>query len=288
MRSMSISAESRLGYRLQRIWLTPVLRALVRTGIPCLIVSALILNHISQPEVRTKLALSVLEFKSSIEDRPEFRVHLMAVEGASADVAELIRASLHLDFPTSSFDLDLEALRISVEALAPVKSASLRIRPGGTLEISVVERVPALVWRTPTGLSLLDVDGVQVRAVATRAARPDLPLVVGDGADSAVIEALDLIRASAPIADRLRGLRRVGERRWDVVLDRDQVIQLPETDSVRALERVILLDTAQELLGRDITHVDLRNSHRPTLRLAQSSLEELRLIRGLELGVQPE
>jgi cell division protein FtsQ len=49
----------------------------------------------------------------------------------------------------------------------------------------------------------------------------------------------------------------VGERRWDVVLDRDQRILLPETEPGRALERVLALDQAQDLLDRDVT-VDLR------------------------------
>ncbi|MEO0676433.1 MAG: cell division protein FtsQ/DivIB [Pseudomonadota bacterium] len=170
--------------------------------------------------------------------------------------------------------------------MAPVKDATARVRAGGVLELAVIERVPALVWRHADGLSLLDIDGVTVGQVAARSERADLPLVAGQGANAAVEEAIALLRAGAPITSRIRGLRRMGERRWDVVLDRGQVIQLPETDALRALERVILLDQAQDLLARDITHVDLRNPRRPTLRLAQISLEELREIRGLELGVK--
>jgi hypothetical protein len=58
---------------------------------------------------------------------------------------------------------------------------------------------------------------------------------------------------------RLRGLVRIGERRWDVVLDRDQRILLPADRRRGALERVIALDEAHELLARDIAVVDMRN-----------------------------
>ena len=68
------------------------------------------------------------------------------------------------------------------------------------------------------------------------------------------------------------------------MLDRGQLIQLPEVDPVPALERVILLNDAQDLLARDLTHIDLRNPTRPTLRLAQNGLEELRRIKGIEFG----
>jgi cell division protein FtsQ len=80
----------------------------------------------------------------------------------------------------------------------------------------------------------------------------------------------------------LRGLVRVGERRWDVVLDRDQRILLPEADPVPALERVIALDEATELLARDVAVVDMRNPSRPTLRLTAAAMEELRRLRAID------
>ena len=47
---------------------------------------------------------------------------------------------------------------------------------------------------------------------------------------------------------RLRGLVRVGERRWDVVLDREQRIMLPEQNPIGAVERGIVLSDLQDLL----------------------------------------
>ncbi|MEM1234224.1 MAG: cell division protein FtsQ/DivIB [Pseudomonadota bacterium] len=285
MPRLAFDPSSRWGYRMQRLWLTPLFRALLRTGVPSVVVCAAIYSYVAQPHVKLAMAEAVLEARASLQERPEFMVRLMTVEGAAPDVAERVRATLHLDFPVSSFDLDLGVLRQQVEALPPVRDATLRVRPGGVLEIEIIERTPALVWRREAGLGLIDVDGVLVSGLDWRADRADLPLVVGEGADRAVKEALALMQAAGPIASRMRGLRRMGERRWDVVLDRGQTIQLPEIDAVRALERVILLDQAQDLLARDISHVDLRNPRRPILRLAQSSLEELQRIRGLEFGV---
>ena len=117
--------------------------------------------------------------------------------------------------------------------------------------------------------------------LAGRAARPDLPVIAGQGAPEHISEALQLIAAAAPLGDRLRGLVRLGDRRWDVVLTRDQRILLPETGAVRALERVIALETAQELLARDISRVDLRLPHRPTVRMKKGAAEDLVRIRAL-------
>ncbi|WP_147124466.1 cell division protein FtsQ/DivIB [Shimia ponticola] len=284
VRQLADPTKSRLGYRLQRIWLTPLFRALIRTGIPCAIVLLFAISYLQKPDVRVALAQGAVEARDWVHERPEFMVKLMAIEGVSDAVADAVRAEVHIDFPTSSFDLDLVTLRDQIDALAPIKDVAVRIRPGGVLEVSAVERTPALVWRAPDGMKLLDVEGVAVAAIAERAERPELPLVAGEGADQAVQEALQLVQAAAPISERLRGLQRQGARRWDVVLDREQVIQLPEDDPVPALERVILLNDAQDLLARDITHIDLRNPTRPTLRLAQYGLAEMRRIKGIEFG----
>jgi cell division protein FtsQ len=95
-----------------------------------------------------------------------------------------------------------------------------------------------------------------------------------------VPEALDLLAEAEAVAPRIRGLVRMGERRWDLVLDRDQVIRLPEADPVAALRRVMALHKAEALLDRDLHSVDLRDPRRPALGLspyAKSELERLRM-----------
>ena len=78
---------------------------------------------------------------------------------------------------------------------------------------------------------------------------------------------------------RLRGLVRMGERRWDVVLDREQRILLPETQAVQALERVIALEGAQDVLARDVARVDMRLAQRPTVQMNKDATQELWRIR---------
>lgn len=285
-RIVSDPAPSRWGYRMSRLWLTPLFRALLRTGIPCLVVICGVMFYLSDPDHKEAFITAIADARASIEERPEFMVNLMEVDGASAPIAEAIRERLPLDLPQSSFDLDLNALRQEVRNVAAVRDATLRIRPGNVLEISIVERVPTLVWRGPAGLALIDADGVVLSYISERAVRADLPLIAGEGADVVVGEALDILMAAAPVAERLRGLVRVGARRWTVVLDRDQEIFLPEEGAVAALERVILLDGAKDLLARDVRVVDLRNPRRPTLRMGETGTQELRRIKSIEFGGQ--
>ena len=279
-------APSRLKYRMERLMLTPLFRVLLRFGLPCLLTFGIASWWLSYDDNRMKIIDTYADLRSQVESRPEFMVNMMVVDGASDIVADGIRQILPLDFPISSFDLDLEAMREVVIALDPVKSARLYVRQGNVLQVDVVERVPVVLWRNEQGLQLLDNEGVLVGPAFLRADWPELPLIVGDGANKNVTEALDLVAAAEPLSARLRGLVRMGERRWDVVLDRDQRILLPETDAVQALERVIAMDQAVDMLERDLLAVDLRLPSRPTLRMADGAMQELLRIRAIESGEQ--
>lgn len=277
-------APSRWAYRVHRMWLTPFYRAMLRVGLPVFVLLFVAGWYISNPTNRYAIVEKVGEIRRSIETRPEFTVKLMAIEGASPVVDRAIRDMVPVEFPASSFDLDLEAIKAEIAALDVTESVSLRIRPGGVMKVTITEREPVVLWRRAGGIDLLDETGHRVASLKARADRADLPLIVGEGASDAVTQALALIDAAGPVAPRLRGLVRVGERRWDLVLDRDQRIMLPETAPVAALEQVLALDEAQDLLARDLTHIDMRNPARPTLRMTEPAVTELRRIRSYESG----
>jgi len=275
-------APSRAAYRLHRLWLTPAVRGLLRVGLPVLAAAASVALWLGDDGRRDALAQRLADLRESFEQRPQFMVGTVAVSGAGALSAEAVAALLPDDLPKSSFDIDLDALRAALEQVPAVARADLRIVSGGVLQVQVAERVPAALWRGPGGLVLLDGAGRPLAFAADRAAYPALPLMAGEGAGEAVAEAMALWAAAAPVAHRVRGLVRMGARRWDVVLDRGQRILLPETAPVAALERIIALDQAREVLARDVTAIDLRLAGRPTLRMSAAAGQELRRIRALQ------
>lgn len=287
-------AQSRLAYRAQRIAWSRGFRAFLRLGLPLAAMGGVALWVWTDEGRRTLLSDMVYEAKRAIQARPEFAVQMLAIDGASPRLAEEVRAALLLDLPTSSFDLDLAELRARAEALRPVARAQMQVRQAGILHVQVTERRPVALWRRDDGaLWSVDGTGALIRPVAQRADRTDLPFVSGRGADVAIAEIAPLVAAAGPLSPRILGFKRRGERRWDMVLDRGQVILLPaslpeETPGVRAiaaLEHLLARDAAQDLFARDITVFDMRLADRPTLRLSEAAARELRRIRALEAGV---
>jgi cell division protein FtsQ len=269
-------APSRVAYRLHRLWLTPFFRVLLRKGVPAFLLIFGAGVWFQSEERRTEFADWAEGVRQSIAERPEFTVQMMAIDGASPELADTIRELLPVRFPVSSFELDLATMRQTVAQLDAVASAEVRITRGGVLSVTVVERMPSVIWRSTTGIGTLDAQGHKVNPLLARLERPDLPLIAGEGAEKAVPEALALLAAAEPIAARVRGLVRQGERRWDIVIDPDIRLMLPEIDPVPALERIIALQEGQALLDLDINAVDMRIPARVTVRMNPDAVRSFR------------
>ena len=281
-------APSKWAYKYQRLMLTPLFRLFLRVFLPFIVVFLATGVWLADEGRRDRLALAVNDIRTNIETRPEFMVNVMAIDGASIGIAEDIREIVPIDFPVSSFDLELDHVQASIAGLPAVASATVRIRPGGIMQVTVTERDPVILWRTRQGLDLVDSDGFTVARAKTRQLHPDMPLMAGEGAERYVDEALAIYRAAGPLSRRMRGVVRIGERRWDVVLDRGQRIMLPETGAIQALERIIALSQAQDMLSRDLEVVDMRLASRPTIRIAPRAVEEWWRIRQIQVGKSQE
>jgi cell division protein FtsQ len=260
-------APSRLRYRLTRLWLRPGVRRSSTSGCRSSRRPAALWTLAVELDLRGRAEAAVAAVREAIVDRPQFTIARIDIPDVSPELAEQIREAALVTVPVNSLEVNVSAVRERVETLDAVERARVRALASGTLEIRAIERIPVVLWRGPEGLQLLDQQGVRVAEVDSRLRRTDLPLIVGEGAGEHVPEALALLAEAAAVAPRIRGLVRMGERRWDLVLDRDQVVRLPEEAPVEALGRVMALHAGEDLLGRDLTVVDLRDPRRPMLRL---------------------
>ena len=251
--SSSDPAPSRLRYRLERMWYSSAFRRAAKIGIPlaavalALCLAAQYRDFGDRAVAGTTAAVDAL---AVLAQMPEFRVDALDVVGASPEVEEAIREIADGELPQYSLRLDVERLRQGILRVPAIESATLRLRSGGIIEVRISERTPVAVWRHEFGLALIDLNGRRIGSLDSRNERKDLPLIAGDGAPDAIREALQLYGGAQPFAGRIRGLRRVGERRWDIVLDKNQTIKLPESGAASVLKRIAELHMENRLLDR--------------------------------------
>ncbi|MCV6596035.1 MAG: cell division protein FtsQ/DivIB [Mangrovicoccus sp.] len=281
-------APSRAAYRVTRLWLSPFFRFCVKVVLPVLVLLGVAGTWALNSVHRDGVLHWAQDLRGSIAERPEFVMRQMIISGAVPELSREIREKMPVKFPVSWFDLDTDELRAVVLSFDAVEDASVTLDLNGAVRVRVEQRVPVVLWRNHGGLELLDITGHRVALIDRRDGRADLPLITGDGADHAVAEALAILVAAEPVAHRLRGLTRQGARRWDVVLDQDQRIQLPEEKPVAALERMLALQDARDILGRDVALIDLRRPGRETVRLREDALAYLNTMRAFEQGLSTQ
>lgn len=266
-------SPSRWRYRLDRLGRRGYVRfALRRLLIPAGL-ALIVMSGWSSPWVNAQVSDLAARARAAVVDRPEFAVTRLDLNGGSPDLQARVAARLDLRLPVSSLDLDLAALKVEVETIPGVARAEPKVMADGALRIELAQRAPAALWRWDGQLHLLDRDGVVIGPVTSRADRPDLPLVLGEGADRALGQALALWDAAQPINDQLRGIVRMGERRWSLALGSGILVHLPETDPEAALDRLLRLERDEQVLDREVSVIDLRDPERPTLRMTPRAVE---------------
>ncbi len=213
-----------------------------------------------------------------LAQRPEFAVNGYQIEGASKGLEGKLNSMIAVPGGASTMTFDVAALQADLAAVPAVKNVSVALGPKGILHVDVIERVAEALWRDEDGLLwLIDREGVVIDPTEVRADWPKLPVVIGAEAPKAVAEALTLFQSFPDLQPRLRALVRVGQRRWNIELDKDLTIMLPEQAPKDALARVMAWHYGDEVLDRGLVAVDMRLPDRPTLRMNGKAHEILRL-----------
>ena len=277
-------APSKVAYLANRIWLKKSSRRSFFIMILISIVLFVLIGLSNRSNFSLLIKKNTEKISQYVELSPIFKVVNLSVISEDPNVIEKISSTLALNFPISSLDIDVEVLRLKVESIDLVESASVRLTSNGLVEVDVNIRKPVAIQRLGTRLMLIDARGVKVDEVLSRSQRLDLPLLVGKGAEKCVDEALHLLLEIKDLLSRVRGLVRVGERRWDVILNRSQVILLPEKNPLNAIRKIISLQEGQKILDRNISYLDFRNINRPVLGLSEETSKELKELRSLVRG----
>lgn len=210
-----------------------------------------------------------------------FAVEDVRVTG-NVETSEIdVLGAIALDGETSLVGLSAETIREAIATLPWVASVDVfKVYPNG-INVAIRERTAAAIWQNGADLSLVDADG-RIIVPYTSARHSELPLVIGKGAESHSRSLIAMVAAYPELAARIKAYSRIADRRWDLLLDNDVTVMLPETGIDTALAEFNSLDRKDNILSRAIVAVDLRFDDRLIVRLtpeaAVGRAEALKLI----------
>lgn len=187
------------------------------------------------------------------------------VTGASPEALGPVQRAVGLYQNQPIVTLDLDSVRERVEQVGWVKEARVvRLLPD-TIIVDVKEHNRLAVWQLNGQARVIDVDGMVIEG-ADPGRYPELPLIVGKGADQAAGDIVPLLKQRPRLMARVDALVRVDERRWDLRLKDGGIIQLPAVDQDSALIRLDALDQREHLLDLGFARVDLRTPEEVAIR----------------------
>jgi len=189
-----------------------------------------------------------------------FRVDSVHLQGASrASRDEILRAAA-IKQGAPILDLDLNAIRARVERVAWVQNARIiRLLPD-TLVVAVTERPLMAVWQHHGRRDVIAANGAAVAGVDP-ARFAALPLVVGEGANTEAASLLPKLAGRPRLLAHLAAVRRVDQRRWDLILKDGGVVQLASGDEAGSLARLDRLDQSARVLDLGLARLDLRDAN---------------------------
>ena len=205
-----------------------------------------------------------------------FRVKSVEVQGTKRmDPAPIYRIAL--DQKAAALTLvDVADIREKLLGFGWVKDARVSRRYPDTLVVDIVERKPAALWQDKQRLNLVDAEGVVLDRVPV-SRMPDLPLLIGPGANAHASELNRLLAPLPAIKAQLVSASWVGQRRWDLVLQTGETLSLPEGVAAAntALAKFAKIDKSAGLLVRGIVRFDLRIPGKMTVRLPRAAGEPI-------------
>jgi cell division protein FtsQ len=165
--------------------------------------------------------------------------------------------------------VDLDETRARLMQIGWIADARVSRRLPDTLVVDIVERKPAAIWQHRGSLALIDKDGVLIAPV-DYAAMPDLPIVIGPGANEHATELAALIETAPSLKPMLAGATWIGSRRWDLRFHSGETLALPEgrKPAEAALAYFVRQDAQVRLLGQGFVRFDLRDPKRMVVRVS--------------------
>ncbi len=186
--------------------------------------------------------------------------------------AEILRVA-GIKGTTSTLLIDADEVRRKLEAMPWIQSASVRKLYPDRIDIEVVERQAFALWQINGEIKVIARDGIPIAPYSDDSRYVSLPIVVGDGAETHVVEIVEALARRPELASQVRAAIRVADRRWTLKMRNGIDVRLPEDGLDGALAELMDLDRSKKLLSRDITIVDLRLPGRVVVRLSQAAAD---------------
>lgn len=191
------------------------------------------------------------------------RVENIMVEGRIYTDPDLLMAILNTDAGDPLLDFDPEAVQPLIENISWVKSAIISRRLPDTIHVLLEERVPYALWYDDQRLKAVVIDDSgEILSDELQPEFKHLLLLSGENAPENARDIIELLLSEPALHPLVKRVDFIGQRRWNLLLNNDMLVKLPEQETALALRRFVKAIHSEDLLKKDVRVIDLRTSGR--------------------------
>jgi len=194
-----------------------------------------------------------------------FALREVRVEGRGETAIADILTAVHANRGDPILGIDIDAVRQQLEDLPWIVSAGVERRFPDQLIVSVTEAEPMALWQRNQKLFLVSRSG-DVIETANLGKYAKLLIIVGDDAPKKAQDLFDILAQEPDLRSHVTAAVLVGKRRWNIRMDNDVDVKLPEDGALEAWRHFADLNRQNNLLDKDVTVVDLRQPDRIVVR----------------------
>ena len=211
-------------------------------------------------------AAGFTEISSDISNMTGLVVKEVIVEGrAKTNKTELL-AALQISEGDSILTLNINKIRGRINKLPWIKSVRVERHFPNKISLSLVERVPLARWQKNRQLSLIDIQGDIIPRVDL-AKFLHLPIIIGENAPKLARQILKILSKEPHLFRRVRSVTLVSDRRWDVRLDNQIDVHLPEKNPQKAWAHLATVEHGHSILGSEVQGIDMRLENQLIIKL---------------------
>ncbi len=211
-------------------------------------------------------------FAATVSDkagRVGFTLSEVYVYGRNNTESQRLLEQIQLKKGDSILKFSPDEIRDHIRQISWVRDVTVQRKLPDSLYVSIEERVPIALWQHRQKHYLVDADGVIISDKNIQN-YVHLPVVVGSEAPRHAPKLLTLLDQVPDLKKRVAALTWVGERRWNLLVDKTIEVKLPEKDPEGALKRLIKVLSNPKIDFTQVKTVDLRQATQVSLRMSNA------------------
>ncbi|WP_316352984.1 cell division protein FtsQ/DivIB [Candidatus Trichorickettsia mobilis] len=206
------------------------------------------------PYLRHEIADNIYEFTADLG----FTLENVLIEGQHNTSSSDILSALNADKGTPIASIDLKKVQDNLERNRWIKTIIVERRLPSTIYIAILERIPIAIWQNNKQLFLIDDEGFVITDQHIDNFN-NLLHVVGVDANIYTNKLLEDIAQHPEFSTKIVSAVRYGERRWNLNLQQDIIVKMPEAGFDQAFNYLAELYKAQKLFDQNYKIIDLRD-----------------------------